>query len=116
MRLIHCGSAWLTVDRSVQYRAGRCQYARLVSHAGNLAATENCRELFSSNPFRRTSTDSSRTMQFFDVWVRNAAPGMYEPGLNVSSASEPFSARAQVELTCDRFVRHSVCRFLSRLA
>ena len=43
-------------------------------------------------------------MQFFDVWVRNAAPGMYEPGLNVSAAKETFLGSVQVELMRDRFV------------
>ena len=103
------GSEWLTVDRAMQYRAGRCQYARLVSHAGNLAATKNSRGLSSSDPFQRMSAHCSRTMQFFDVWVRNAAPGIYEPGLNVSSANQPFSATVQVELIAycsppDRFL------------
>ena len=95
----------------MQYRAGRRQHARLVSDAGNLAATKNSRGLFSIGLFRRMSAHCSRTMQFFDVWVRNAAPGMYEPGLNVSSAKQPLSARAQDELmrvVCPRvdFARH----------
>lgn len=49
-------------------------------------------------PFDSLSAHCSRTIQFFDVWVRNAAPGMYEPGLNVSAANESLSARVQVEL------------------
>ncbi|GAA5869943.1 hypothetical protein JCM3774_000533 [Rhodotorula dairenensis] len=38
-----------------------------------------------------TDTTAANTL-FFDVYVRNAAPGMYEPGLNISLATQVDSS------------------------